>query len=777
MKQTPFFIALTLWLHLAVSGWACGWMDRSSDQIGPTWWPSAAEIDTTEIWMLPTSVGSMCDHNSECQPSLTADGKELFYSIGRVNGPTPDGLFYGTEDHSWNVYTARWNEAESRWDSIANVGPTVNPARDPCITPSGDTLYVSKNADIYVAYRNPVTFEFDSLELIGPPVSESTSAEAFPHITRDGKRLYFNSNREPEQPWGGGFDIYVAYRNPITAEWDSVAMLGPGVNTADTEGSPSLSPDETRLRFTDFPGYRHGPKYGEFDLYVSVWDSMLGDWGPAKLAAPPLNFDKSICSSFETLDGKLYLGSEIWDGVKGEEDLMVTERVSSAPHYVQTPESPGAWSRSEWVEVGELPGARFVYDLVQTPNGHLFAGTLADPIEAPRAVVYRSTDMGDTWIPTSPLVDAMAVLSLIAVGDTLYAGTYPNGDVFRSINGGAVWAATGDLGGATGVRALMHTSDGVILAGTSPDSSKVYRLFKSANAGETWTRLGDAPNATGGLEDLFETPDGVLFAGGRHYQHNENVIIYVSIDGGATWTMRQLPITDDDLTIGQIIFFTETSDGTIWTGGWAHGPQGILCRSTDGGIDWEWLPSLYRGSPDSPVTVPRFFDMVEAADGSYILAAQPAPDSVCWRSTDNGDTWRLMGPLTGAWEALCLMRASDGTIFAGTTPHGDVFKWVPSGGSDAPNVTRPVSLKVYEENATTYIVEFTLPGASDVELKAYNAMGRVVASLAEGSYRAGRYVIRWKLDDSQGNQLPSGAYLLQLRTDHGSASGTAVIVR
>jgi hypothetical protein len=136
-----------------------------------------------------------------------------------------------------------------------------------------------------------------------------------------------------------------------------------------------------------------------------------------------------------------------------------------------------------------------------------------------------------------------------------------------------------------------------------------------------------------------------------------------------------------------------------------------------------------------------------------------------------------MGPLTGAWEALCLLRASDGTIFAGTTPHGDVFKWVPWGSSEEPPVTRHVTLKVYEQDATTYIAEFTLPAASQVALNVYNSLGRVVTSLAEGSYRAGRYVIQWKRDDSHGNKLPSGAYMLRLATDCGSATGTAVIVR
>jgi flagellar hook assembly protein FlgD len=91
-------------------------------------------------------------------------------------------------------------------------------------------------------------------------------------------------------------------------------------------------------------------------------------------------------------------------------------------------------------------------------------------------------------------------------------------------------------------------------------------------------------------------------------------------------------------------------------------------------------------------------------------------------------------------------------------------------------VPRHVSPRVYEQDATTYIAEFSLPAASHVGLSVYNPMGRAITSLADGDYRAGRYVIKWQLDDAQGNQLPSGPYLLRLKTDHGSATGTAVIV-
>lgn len=717
----------------------------------------------------------MCDYNSECQPSLTADGRALYYAVGRVNGPTPDGLFYGNETQMWNVYVARWNEAESRWDSVANVGPVVNPAREPSVTPEGDTLYVAKDNDIYVAYRNAMTGDWDVIELVGAPVSLGGSSESFPHVTRDGTRLFFASDREPGEPWGGDLDIYVAYRNPATGAWGSVEMLGPGVNTSDTEGSPSLSADGTRLRFTDFPGYRYGPKYGEFDLYVSQWDSAIGDWGTAKLVPSPLNCDRCVCSCFETLDGKLYLGSEIWEGVKGEEDLMVCTRPAGAAPGSGGPPADGG-PATEWQKVGELGGARNVYAMVEGSRGALYAGALAEPLDEPRGVVYRSTDNGQTWIPTTPLTEAMAVLSLLAVGDTLYAGTYPNGDVFRSIDGGTSWTATGELFGVTGVRALARTSDGTIIAGTSPDSSKTYRFFRSTNAGASWNRLGDAPRATGGIEVVFEMSEGVLFAGGRHYSHAGEVIFYLSTDGGATWDLQHLPVTHERLTIGHIYFFRQTSDGTVWAGGWAHGPQGILCRSTDEGLTWEWMPTLYRGRSDSLVTVARIFDFVEAPDGSYIVATQPAPDSLCWRSTDAGETWRTMGPLVGAWEALCLLRTSGGEVLAGTTPNGDVYKWTPTAADEIP-ARYGLSLHLSGWTRDVRSITYALPRPGNVRLRIHNAAGRAVATPADGFVPAGVHTVRWQVRGPGGELLPNGVYFITLQTNWGSRSARTVVAR
>jgi photosystem II stability/assembly factor-like uncharacterized protein len=354
----------------------------------------------------------------------------------------------------------------------------------------------------------------------------------------------------------------------------------------------------------------------------------------------------------------------------------------------------------------------------------------------------------------------MAAHSLLVVHDTLYVGTFPNGDVFRSTNAGATWAQTADLEGVTAVRALLLTREGAIIAGTSPDTDEVFRFYKTTDGGITWIRLADAENATGCINALFETQDGVLLAAGRHKNIANHAIIYVSPDDGSSWQLTQLPVEHDKLTVGQLFFIQRTSDGTIWTGGWAHGPQGILCRSQDDGLTWEWLPALYRFGPDS-VYVSRLYDLAEASDGSYILATHPGPDSLCWQSTDGGDTWHLMGPLSGAWEALCLLRASDGTVYAGTSPNGDVFKYVLTGVAQEDVDQLPKSYQLAQNypnpfNPTTTI-RYYLPRSSDVNLSIYNILGQKVAVLANGRREAGSHAVSFSPEG-----LSSGIYFYRL---------------
>lgn len=79
-------------------------------------------------------------------------------------------------------------------------------------------------------------------------------------------------------------------------------------------------------------------------------------------------------------------------------------------------------------------------------------------------------------------------------------------------------------------------------------------------------------------------------------------------------------------------------------------------------------------------------------------------------------------------------------------------------------------------NPRTSVV-FTLPSASAVEVGVYDLGGRRLALLAEGMYPAGTHRITWQGRDKGGRNLPSGTYILRIRSNSGEDSRKLLICR
>jgi photosystem II stability/assembly factor-like uncharacterized protein len=156
-----------------------------------------------------------------------------------------------------------------------------------------------------------------------------------------------------------------------------------------------------------------------------------------------------------------------------------------------------------------------------------------------RSRVYKSTDAGDSWFPTSrgaeldgnpPLSMAIAASS----PDTVYVGTVPissRAGIFRTTNGGSSWEdCTGWLPDRYPMDLAVDPSDSrvVYCAFGGFDTTRVAR---STDAGETWADIsGTLPNVPTTALAVDPFAHGDLYAG-------TDLGVFLTTDGGLSWVL------------------------------------------------------------------------------------------------------------------------------------------------------------------------------------------------------------------------------------------------
>jgi WD40 repeat protein len=221
----------------------------------------------------------------------------------------------------------------SNWSAPVNLGSVVNTSfieQGPSISKNGLSLYFQcgncptniGGADIFVSQRASVSDPWGLPQRLGSAIN-TTSNEQAPSLSRDGHRLFFNSDR----PNGfGGHDLYVARRQDTHDDfaWEPPVNLGAGVNTTqdDVQGDP-FEDDETDTNILYFSS---GP--GGTDIYVSV---LLADgtYGPRALVTE-LNSTANDRQPSIRRDGlEMFLGSDRL-GTLGALDLWVATRARTS---------------------------------------------------------------------------------------------------------------------------------------------------------------------------------------------------------------------------------------------------------------------------------------------------------------------------------------------------------------------------------------------------------------------------------------------------------------
>jgi Tol biopolymer transport system component len=205
-------------------------------------------------WSPPTVLPFSGQGFNDRAPRLSADGSRLYFSSDR---PLPAG---GTS--SFNIWVVE-RTADEQWGVPLPLPAPINTPKDEyhaAFAADGTIYFAGREwpgghgrADIYRS--RPDGDSWTTPENLGPPINDDLSQPDL-YLSPDGGLMILVITGHPDG--FGGDDLYVSYFRD--GSWTEPRNLGPGVNSAEYEYGPAISPDGMYLYFSSH-------RRGEGDIY------------------------------------------------------------------------------------------------------------------------------------------------------------------------------------------------------------------------------------------------------------------------------------------------------------------------------------------------------------------------------------------------------------------------------------------------------------------------------------------------------------------------------
>jgi photosystem II stability/assembly factor-like uncharacterized protein len=167
------------------------------------------------------------------------------------------------------------------------------------------------------------------------------------------------------------------------------------------------------------------------------------------------------------------------------------------------------WDTTAWPPQGSMSIRAILHGI----DGALYAAG------SEGGCVLRSTNKGVSW-SLGHLEGPMFVCDLVQSSDSsLYAGTdgVPGGHVWRSTDLGTTWLDNMCFPELAGTECLLAASDGSIYATGGAAWDSVARIHRSTDGGSTWVETGQPwlDSSPGRICDFLQIPSGTIFASGK----------------------------------------------------------------------------------------------------------------------------------------------------------------------------------------------------------------------------------------------------------------------
>jgi photosystem II stability/assembly factor-like uncharacterized protein len=248
---------------------------------------------------------------------------------------------------------------------------------------------------------------------------------------------------------------------------------------------------------------------------------------------------------------------------------------------------------------------------------------------------------------------------------TYYMGT-PGGGVWRTVDGGRVWAPVFDEAkvASIGAVAVARTNRNIIYVGTGYETPG-DGVWKSTDGAKTWrnTGLQDTKMISAILVDP-KNPDIVFVAAPGNANSGENRGVYKTTDGGANW--KKVLYLDPQSGVISISFAPDATNVIfasfqVRTFGRQATEHGIY-KSTDAGETWQ--PVGGEGLPKSGMG--KIGVLVAPSTGGERIYA--IMNQGFFRSDDGGATWQRATD-----DARIVSTGQFGQIFSNPQDPNDIF--------------------------------------------------------------------------------------------------------
>lgn len=296
-------------------------------------------------------------------------------------------------------------------------------------------------------------------------------------------------------------------------------------------------------------------------------------------------------------------------------------------------------ANNAWKNLGPAGGQ---FNAVIIHDGKIYAGSGGGGfLGTTGGGVFISADNGQTWRSTRG-IRAGTVFDLAAFNNVLYAGSQ-SGALYFSTDGGETWE-----------RPLLGIAANALVHDFYEYNGRLY----AATVGDGVWRLGDSPYKWEKLGTTGLTNQSIwaLAGSGNNFYAGGNGGVYLSTDGGATWTVRNTGMTFSviqALALDGGKMYAGTQQGT--------GATNEVWVSEDNALTWKKLGNGIAA--DFPVGFAnRIFEM--AVVGGKLFAASTSGvlmfDGTKWNTAYRGPNIVSFFSLT----------ASGNTLFAGSWYHG-----------------------------------------------------------------------------------------------------------